>query len=218
MKLRDKLLITLAFLCLLGVSIINFVSIERLKKHHILEHDKYSYAYDCIREAELKYWETKADLVNEVQSYIDLIAPTSNLRGYAIVDECEKYNVDICFVLAQGEIESHFGTRGMASRFNCVFNVGIYDGANPEEIEEKYKCDYPNESIQPYLELLNKKYLVNKMEYDLMLNYVDINGARYASDVDYEAKLSARYKYIKENTKILEYYNLMKNYAIKCNR
>ena len=37
-------------------------------------------------------------LLNEVQKYIEQIAPSSNLRGYAIVEECEKYDVDI-FVL-----------------------------------------------------------------------------------------------------------------------
>ena len=218
MKLRDKLLISLGFLCLMGFALINFFSIQQLKTHHKPEYDKYTYAYDCLKEAEIAYWDYKSALVNEVQNYITSVAPNSNLRGYAIVEECEIHNIDICFVLAQGEIESHFGTKGIASKLNCVFNVGIYDNKTSEEIESKFKFTCPNESIGPYLNLLNKRYLVNKVEQDLMAEFVDINGNRYASDVDYELKISSKYKFIIENTKINEYFTMMKSWANKCNR
>lgn len=218
MNLKDRLLISTGFLCLLGFSIINFISIDRLQEHHIEKYDKYCYAYDCMKEAEITYWDYKVALVNEVQKYIEQVAPASNLRGYAIVEECEKYDVDICFVLAQGEIESHFGTKGIASKLNSVFNVGIYDGKTSEEIDEKYRFEYPNESIEPYLKLLTTRYLVNKLEHDLMHKFVDVNGNRYASDKDYEIKISSKYKSICENTKIQEYRDMMKSWAIKCNR
>lgn len=218
MKLRDKLLISLGFIIPMVVGLINFFSIEKLKDHHIEKYDKYTYAYDCIKEAEITYWDYKCALVNEVQKYIEQIAPSSNLRGYAIVEECEKYDVDICFVLAQGEVESSFGTKGIASKLNCVFNVGIYDNKTTEQIEDKYRFEYPNESIEPYLKLLTTKYLVNKLEHDLMRKFVDVNGNRYASDKDYEIKISSKYKFICENTKIHEYHNMMKSWAIKCNR
>lgn len=218
MKLRDKLLISLGFIIPMAMGLINFFSIEKLKDHHIEKYDKYTYAYDCIKEAEITYWDYKCALVNEVQKYIEQIAPSSNLRGYAIVEECEKYDVDICFVLAQGEVESSFGTKGIASKLNCVFNVGIYDNKTAEQIEDKYRFEYPNESIEPYLKLLTTKYLVNKLEHDLMRKFVDINGNRYASDKDYEIKISSKYKFICENTKIHEYHDMMKSWAIKCNR
>lgn len=218
MKLRDKLLISLGFIILMGFGLINFFSIEKLKGHHAEKYDKYTYAYDCIKEAEITYWDYKCALVNEVQIYINTIAPSSNLRGYALVEECEKYGVDICFVLSQAEIESHFGTKGIASKLNSVFNVGIYDGKTAEEIDNKYKFDYPNESIEPYLKLLNERYLVNKTEQDLMKKFVDINGNRYASNPNYENMISDKYKYITENTKIIEYHDMMKSWAIKCHR
>lgn len=215
-----KAIIILAIVSSIALSfgIVNFSNIIVLKDHHVEKYDKYTYAYDCIMEAELQYWDYKYQLVNEVQNYITTIAPTSNLRGYAIVEECEKYNVDICFVLAQGEIESHFGTKGIAAKINSVFNVGIYDGLSVQEIGEKYKCNYPNESIEPYLKLLNERYLVNKTEQDLMKKFVDKDGKRYASNPNYETMISERYKFITENTKIIEYHNIMKNWAIKCNR
>ena len=198
--------------------IVNFSNIIILKDHHVEKYDKYTYAYDCMKEAEVTYWDYKCALVNEVQNYITQVAPSSNLRGYAIVEECEKYDVDVCFVLAQGEVESHFGTKGIASKLNCVFNVGIYDNKTAGQVESQYQFDYPNESIEPYLKLLTTRYLVNKLETNLMQKFVDINGKRYATDPEYEVKLSSKYKYICENTKIHEYHDMMKSWAIKCDR
>lgn len=218
MKLRDRLLISLGFIILMGFGLINFFSIEKLKGHHAERYEKYTYVYDCMKEAEVTYWDYKVALINEVQNYIAQVAPTSNLRGYAVVEECEKYNIDICFVLAQGEMESHFGTKGIASRLNSVFNVGIYDGKTTEEIDNKYKFDYPNESIEPYLKLLINRYLINKTEEDLMKKFVDKDGKRYASNPNYEIMITERYKFISENTKIQEYHDMMKSWAIKCNR
>lgn len=194
--------------------------INSLQEHHIVDDaNMYSYAYDCVMEAELAYWESKANLTREVQNYINTIAPNSNLRGYAIVDECEKYKVDICFVLAQGEIESHFATKGLGGKFNNVFNVAVHDKVKGKaDMDKNYIYQYPNESIEPYLQLLTNRYLVNKMEYDLFDNYVDVNGSRYASDPDYESKLKSKYNYIIENTKIQEYLDVMHSYAIKCGR
>lgn len=207
--------ISLAAAITFGTACIN--KINTLQLHHI-ETDEYSYALDCVREAEIKYWGYKLDLVDEVQAYIDLTAPTSNLRAYALVEECEKYKVDICFALTQGEIESHFGTKGLGSKINNVFNVGVFDGKSLSEIDKKYRPDHPNESISLYLQLLTTNYLVEKTEEDLMKNYVDKNGNRYASNPDYESMFSAKYKYIVDNTKIQEKYAIMQSYAIKCNR
>ena len=202
----------------LSFGIVNFSNIIVLKDHHVEKYDKYTYAYDCIKEAEITYWDYKCALVNEVQTYINTISPSSNLRGYALVEECEKYGVDICFALSQAEIESHFGTKGVASKLNSVFNVGIYDGKTTEEIDNKYKFDYPNESIEPYLKLLVNRYLINKTEEDLMKKFVDKDGKRYASNPNYEIMISERYKFISENTKIQEYRDMMKSWAIKCHR
>ena len=187
-------------------------------KKNANKNEEYTYLYDCIKEAELKYWETKSKLCDEVQKYINEVSPTSSLRGYAIVEECEKYNIDIKFVLAQGEIESHFGTKGIGGKLNNVFNIGVFDGLTSDTVNSIYKYNYPNQSIRPYLELLQKKYLVNKLEVDLLHKFVDIDGNRYASDVNYEEKLTYKYNYIKDNTNIECLYLEMKSYALKCNR
>ena len=219
MKTKHFIILTIAALAFIGWGIYQDIKINALQANHNTEYEKYSYPYDCMMEAELNYLEAKTALTREVQAYIDKIAPTSNVRGYAIVDECEKYNIDICFVLAQGEIESHFGTKGLGSKFNNIFNVDVHDKVkNQKDMKKKYVYKYPNESIEPYLQLLTTKYLVNKLESDLLIKYVDINGSRYATDIDYEAKLRSKYNSIVDNTNIVKLQGMVRNYAIKCNR
>ena len=200
------------------LSIMNFIKINKTNTIITKDTPEYSYAYDCLVEAELKYQEIKSQLCDEVQKYILSVAPPSNVRGYAIVEECEKFNVDIKFVLAQGEIESHFATKGLGYKLNNIFNIGIFDDFNESEVADRYEYDYPNQSIRPYLELLTRKYLVNKLEEDLMDNYVDINGNRYASDINYESKLREKHTFISMHTTIDSLQKQMRNYALKCNR
>ena len=219
MKTKHFIILIIAALALIGWGIYQDIKINALRANHNTEYEKYSYPYDCMMEAELNYLEAKTALTREVQAYIDKVAPTSNVRGYAIVDECEKYNIDICFVLAQGEIESHFGTKGLGSKFNNVFNVDVHDKVkNQKDMKKKYVYKYPNESIEPYLQLLTTKYLVNKLESDLLVKYVDINGSRYATDINYEEKLRSKYNSIVDNTNIVKLQGMVRNYAIKCNR
>lgn len=176
-----------------------------------------SVSESIIRENELKYFSTKSELITEVQNYIDSVAPTSDLRASILVDECEKYSIDIKFVLAQGELESHFGTKGLASKTNSVWNVGAYTDMTLDEILKKYKYNHPNESIDPYLKLLYNKYLTKDVEEGLLNNFVDIHGNRFAEDPHYEERLKFKYKSLC-NTKIDSLQDLTRYWAIRSNR
>lgn len=150
-------------------------------------------------------------LVIEVDNYINKISPTSKLDGKVIVDMCIKYDVDIMFVLAQGQIESHFGTTGTARRTNSVFNVGAFDGrSSTSQINKGYGFEHPNDSVEPYLILLSNNYLVNGMSTNkLMYNYVNKYGHRYASSRGYEQMLRCVYNSINKNTNIKQYQSLL---------
>ena len=173
-----------------------------------------SYVQECM--ITLKYNNAKLALVNEVDNYIKSVAPQTALDGYVIVEECLNNSIDICFVLSQGESESHFGTTGLARKTNSVFNVYAFDGQSHEQISEKGKYKHPNYSVAPYIELLKKDYLVDgKTEYDLMDGeYVNKNGARYASSETYEKALLAKFMKIKQNTKIDSLYNETNKYKL----
>lgn len=170
-------------------------------------------------EVELLYEESKSKLVREVSSYIDSVACSSNLNGYALVQMCERYDLDIRFVLAQGQLESHFGTTGLAIKTNSVFNVGAYDGLGVNEINGRYKYRHPDYSIEPYMRLLYRDYLVgSKTEFDLMVKYVNKSGKRYSSNENYERELTSLFGRISECTKIGEYQGEMKRYGIICGK
>ena len=193
------------WLIILGVIFVcAIIDISYKVQYSNKESNKYNPLYVQTCMYTLKYDAAKLELANEVDKYIKSIASQSALDGYVIVEECLNSGIDICFVLAQGEQESHFGTTGLARRTNSVFNVYAFDGQSHDEISNKGKYKHPNYSVAPYIELLKKDYLVNgKTEYDLMDGqYVNKNGARYASSETYEKSLLDKYTKIRQNTKV----------------
>lgn len=137
---------------------------------------------------------SKLNLINETKRFINKMAPNSELDGEKLVKECLKYNFNIKFALAQGLLESHYGTKGSARKTNSVWNVGAYDNG---ALMSWYKD--PNESINPYIELVCNRYLMksdsiddnDKDFIDLLKDkgYINDIGKRYASAKKYEEKL-----------------------------
>lgn len=156
---------------------------------------------------------SKQLLINEVNSYIKTIAPTSKLTGECIVDKCLYYNIDIIFVLAQGQIESHYGTAGTAKNTNSVFNIGAYDGHSAStQRKNGFGFNHPNDSVEPYLKVLINDYLVNKTTNDLLYNYVNKYNMRYASNPEYEKFLRSIYNNISKKTNIKLYQSQLCQY------
>lgn len=154
---------------------------------------------DIIRDMMIEEYEIARDqLAIEVDNYISSVAPKANIDPYIMIDLCSEYGVDIRFVLAQGQVESHFATKGTAAKTLSVFNVGAYDGHSASrQCRNGFGFSDPNESIEPYLKLITNEYMVNgKTESDLMKNYVNGLGMRYASNPRYESMLRSVYKRI----------------------
>lgn len=200
-----------AVICLIVQTV--FVVRDEIEKRNIR-----NYPFTVMKhEAVLSYNEYKSRLVKEVKHYIDSVAPTSTLSGYAIVDMAEKYDLDIKFVLAQGQLESHFGTTGMAVKTNSVFNVGAYDGMKFENINGKFRYKHPDFSIEPYMQLLYKNYITgSKTELDLMAKYVTKGGKRFSSNSNYERELMNLYKRIDDTTDISTLQGEVRRYRIIC--
>ena len=179
------------------------------------------HSYDIYRtQNELKYYAAKDAVVESIDKYIDSIAPKSCLNGIVVFEMCEKYDVDIMFVLAQGQIESHFGTAGIAAKTNSVWNVMAFDGRSASDMIAKgHGYEHPDYSVEPYLVLITTKYMVNgKTEKDLMNNYVSSSGHRYASSKTYETAMTNTYNRIKNTTNIDTLYGEYKKYKTLCNR
>jgi hypothetical protein len=156
-------------------------------------------------------------LAIEVYEYITSVAPKAEIDPYILIDLCNQYNIDIAFVLAQGQIESHYATKGTAKRTNSIFNVGAYDGHSAEKQRKNgFGFEDPNDSIEPYLILLTNDYLVNgKTINDLMVNYVNYLDMRYASNSKYESQIKSVYNKIYRNPEFRMAYEEYKECWVK---
>lgn len=190
--------------CIVVIIILTTFICFGIWKEYMVRESITNYSYIIWQdEGQSKMNALREKMAEEINKYIQEVAPSSSLRGLHLLDDCHEADIDIVFVLAQGQIESHYGTTGLARKTNSVFNVYAYDGTEFEEIHEKGKFSHPNKSVKPYLDLLSRRYLSsNVSEYDLMLNFVDKDGNRYASDPNYEKKLLATYEKILKTTKI----------------
>ena len=154
----------------------------------------------------------RSELVRQTNAYISQKFPKSKLTGEALVMACEKHDFDICFALAQAEIESGLGTAGKARRTNSPWNVGAWDGRSVQTMNKLgYGYSHPDQSIEPYIELVKTKYLGNKRTIDdLMVRYTTISGKRYAADPNYERSLRSTYHRICAKTTLRELQDSLK--------
>lgn len=162
------------------------------------KHFEENYVFRIYRDnLELDYYGAKDTLVDAIDAYIKEIAPASVMNGLAFVNNCDEYNMDLFFVVAQAQVESSFATTGLGHKMNSAFNVKAYDGKGSTHMD---KHSHPDESIEPYIKLLKNDYLYDvstgeiKTEMDLMNNYVNFEGKRYATNPDYERMMLSTYK------------------------
>lgn len=173
-----------------------------------------------VHRLESKYDAAREALAIEVDKYINTVAPNADIDALNLIDLCGEYNVDLRLALVQGHVESHFGTKGTAARTNSIFNVGAYDGYSAaKQIKNGYGYKHPDYSVEPYLKLLTTKYLVDgKTEEDLLENFVDIHGHRYASCTTYESMLKSKWDKMDSIANISEAYGTYKKYKLKLGR
>jgi hypothetical protein len=157
---------------------------------------------------------SKEKLIDEVDFYMKSIAPTEKLDARLLVHLCDQYEMDITFVIAQAILESHIGTKGRAIRTNSVWNVGTYDNGITH-----YTYPSPNESIEPYLKLLKKRYMIkitargDTLQRDIGnlivdSGFVNHEGKRFATSPVYESFLRYWLLQIQMNSKIKLYQDI----------
>ena len=175
------------FFGLISLAVYMFISV---RERHYAENN---YVFEVYREnLELDYYRSKDVLVDVVDSYIKEVAPSSIMNGITFVNKCDEYNMNLFFVMAQAQVESAFATKGLGQKMNSAFNVKAYDGKGSKYMD---KYHHPDESIEPYIVLIKNDYMGDsKTEMDLMDNYVNFEGKRYATNPDYEAMILSTYK------------------------
>jgi hypothetical protein len=168
---------------------VNIKQFERINKNHL----------DSIHET----------LLINIDYYIQTYGPGSKIDASEFVRSAQKYNYDIVLALAQGRVESYYGTVGIGSRTNSIFNVGTYDDGT---ILYRYK--HPNHSIEPYMDLMTRRYLKTTCVEDLLKSksFVNDKGLRYASFLNYEYEVRTVYNNIIKNTIIDDLYETYTSY------
>lgn len=159
----------------------------------------------------------KLSLVNEVEKFLNEVAPETKLTPSFLVNKCLEYDMDIIFVLSQGLIESHFGTKGLALKTNSVWNVGAYDKQRPKD---DYWYETPDMSIEPYLKLVTEQYLIEvsqkgdtiykDLQHLVLDSYTNYDGKRFASAKGYENAMRKLMVKIDMETSISFYQNMIK--------
>lgn len=113
---------------------------------------------------------------------------STRLTPEAIVRAAERYSFDLPLLIAAAHYESCFGATPRAKRTNSVYSVGAYDSG-----KDMVSYAHPDDSIEGYIKLLRKDYLVNGKTINDILKpgcFVNKNGKRYASRKNYEKTLN----------------------------
>lgn len=218
-KLEKIFIFSIISLFLINIGILFFaISLNNCVHKNYNSTENIEYIKDkYVERLESEFASARDVLADEVENYIDSVAPTSIVNALTLIDQTSNYNVDLFFVLAQGQLESHFATKGTASKTNSIFNVGAFDGHSADEQKKNgYGYSHPDYSIEPYLKLLVSDYLVNgKTEEDLMNSFVNKNKKRYASYDGYEVAIKGLYDKISSIESLSIAYKNFKMYKTK---
>ena len=177
-------LVVIGFASCFIIALTSLLITLNLRKHYVdSQSEDYAISgyHTMMRELQLEYWKCKYDIVQEMDSYMKTVAENHNISALELLNGCDKYSIDVRLALAQGKVESHFGTQGLASKTNSVWNYKAFDGYKLNEIPKDGKYTHPNLSIEPYLKLIRESYLGDqKTERDLLNKFVNLSGKRYA--------------------------------------
>ena len=169
--------------------------------------DSNNYAYGSINtEIGVNNNPTKESIIESINkeaiTFVKKYYPNCpDIISTYIVKKGLENDIDICFMLAQTQLETSFGKAGIGrtSSRHSLFGV-----------EKRHYSNYVD-AINDYVKLLKTSYLVKgRTEQNLLKNYVNKGGYRYAGNPNYEVSLRKHYNTICNVTKIKSLQNQYK--------
>ena len=169
--------------------------------------DSNNYAYGSINtEIGVNNKSTKESIIESINkeaiTFVKKYYPNCpDIISTYIVKKGLENDIDICFMLAQTQLETSFGKAGIGrtSSRHSLFGV-----------EKRHYSNYVD-AINDYVKLLKTSYLVKgRTEQNLLKNYVNKGGYRYAGNPNYEVSLRKYYNTICNVTKIKSLQNQYK--------
>ena len=159
--------------------------------------------YDSINK---EYDSTYVAVLKVTANYIHKQAPKAHndLPKY-LLDAALEYDIDLCFMMAQTQLETNFGTLGAGREKSRRSLFGVYT--------KKYTSyEY---AIDDWCNLLNKSYLgKGRTEEHLMNSYTSHSGKRYAENPSYEISLKSTYKSIVKSTGLKQMQTELKKHGL----
>ena len=153
-----------------------------------------------------EYDSTYAAVLKATANYINKQAPKAHndLPKY-LLDAALEYDIDLCFMMAQTQLETNFGTLGAGREKSRRSLFGVYT--------KKYTSyEY---AIDDWCKLLNKSYLgKGRTEEHLMNSYTSHSGKRYAENPSYEISLKSTYKSIVKSTGLKQMQTELKKHGL----
>lgn len=145
--------------------------------------------------------------VEALKAYMETAAKNQNynpqniqITPEAMINACNQTKFDLPLLIAQAHLESCFGLTPRARKTNSVFSVGSYDNG-----KNAAKYATQNDSILPYINLMQNNYLGNRTVDDILKpgGFVNNQNMRYASDASYENKVKSIRNRVVKNYPIL---------------
>jgi len=137
---------------------------------------------------------------SEIQSYIDKYSEgKSPITAQDVIDVSAKYGVPVELILAQGRLESGFGTKGRGARTKNIYNVGNYTSGDTmvkdsaaQKAVSREMTDWVG-GLEAYAKLLVEDYMPEDGDWSKLLDqeFVNKDGNRYATDEKYEDTLKS---------------------------
>lgn len=152
-----------------------------------------------------EYDSTYAAVLKATANYINKQAPKAHndLPKY-LLDAALEYDIDLCFMMAQTQLETNFGTLGVGREKSRRSLFGVY-------MKKYTSYEY---AIDDWCNLLHKSYLgKGRTEEHLMNSYTSHSGKRYAENPSYEISLKSTYKSIVKSTGLKQMQTELKNIA-----
>lgn len=139
-----------------------------------------------------------ADYERTAESYLSRpVFAGSPLVGRMFSDAAKRTHaktgvmVPVELALAQAQIESGMGRKGRNPKTN-PFNVGEFDAGT------KQTFGTTAEGVQAYFDLMAQDYLKKRDFTELLKNFVNERGNRYASNPQYEKMLQSQVQFIRK--------------------
>lgn len=160
--------------------------------------DSNNYAYDSISIKHVVNQHEKDSIIGLIEkeaiTFVKKYYPNCpDIIPTHIVKMGLENDIDICFMLAQTQLETTFGKAGIGRAVSRHSLFGV---------ERRHYSNYID-AINDYVKLLKTSYLVKgRTEQNLLKNYVNRSGYRYAGNPNYEVSLRKYYNIICNVTKI----------------